>query len=1313
MSSSIRSLEFKPGASAVLRNVLRSAVLTAAIVPACAIASAQADFEKGYQAFQSYHGSDFDTVNLANGNLVLNIPLLSYEQRGGVPPVTISIRSNSTTFQSSPPLQSGPADTNQHEVASGVIGAPWGQPHVLISPGGLFWKEERIVTAAKTGIGPEYLVRFVATDDSGATHSLGGSIANSTAGYVPGIRYSVDGSGLMLQPGTTTTGPVLVDRKGNTGGLVDPNGNAITPKGPCATAPGSGDFFNASLPPWEGYAHGTASANYIIDTIGRGNAVGASNPGIPNPSYLPPLQNYSCLVDIDASYHPATTNADPGFPTGVCHIFPAGSPLTYEEPKYTPQYFADPYIFPGAAGATQPTKLTFCYAEIPVSASIPQVNGANLESETINEKWWALTSVTLPNGTFWQFGYDNYGQVETVIMPTGAMVTYQYATRLACGNPPGQIPVVGTAVWPYSNILSSRMVVQRSVYLSSTASEPIEVWQYNNDIGSGWIGAPPAGTLGISSPGGPNSGTVTVTDPQGNVTLHTFTLQGPAGAVSTCGPYETKTQYYQGSSQLLKEVDTTYSNTGTDYANPTNFSNYIALGVFPQTVTTTLPTINSSLVSQDTYLYDSFGSYEDYTGITHHFSFGQVLASTESDWGSTAPARTTLHTKQWQGTGNWNYYAKNLIDLPCLDTVLAGGSGPTTSNPQPLCTASFANQIAQTSYSYDQGSYSNCSNSYAGNLTSVMRWLSGGSNVITNTYYCSSLSQVAGVQLTAAVAGMPQAKQDANGNKTGLNYDSSGLYLNKVVYADGSFEIPTYDDNTGLLISNSDVNRKTTSYFYDPMRRLTAVTYPDGGSEGLSYVDTVGSLSVTFNKSITSTTNLTKVALADGLGRLTQTQLTSDPNGHVYTDTTYDSLGRVATVSNPYRSKGEATYGVTSYTYDALSRKAIVTAPDGTSKQACFNGLVTVGQSNCNLGGTVPPAVAWEDDADENGNDWRRTQNALGQMTHVFEPNGTSPTPSMETDYYYDMLNNLLGVDQWGGAIGASGARAERAFMYDSLSRLVTSSNPETGVTSYGYDPNSNLTSRLDARGVITTYQYDVMNRLWAKSYSDGVTPSSLYIYGLPSTSVPNGVGRLIDAWTQRASGSPPAGPPPTVAPSVFLTQRAIPAVSGFGYDAMGRLLGEYQYTLASQAAATPYYQLQYSYDLAGDLAYSTDGISPVSTLATFPSCAVNAPNWAIGSAHLTFANCFDAAGRLQTLASNSAISGNAQTLFSAPPSSAAPSYAAFGGLNSAFLGNNVLTLNRTYDNRLRITAETDKGTNASSTGGSATIAITGAEQSH
>jgi YD repeat-containing protein len=1273
---------------------MRAMAVLAVVILSSAVARAQADFEKGYQAFQSYHGSDFDTVNLANGNLVLNIPLLSYEQRGGVPPVTISIRSNSTTFQSTPPLVSGPADTNQHEVASGVIGAPWGQPHVMISPGGLFWKEERIVTSAKTAIGPEYLVRFVAIDDSGATHSLGGSIANATAGYVAGIKYSVDGSGLMLQPGTSATGPVLVDRKGNTGGLIDPNGNAIVPKGTCATAPGSGDFFNPSLPSWQGYAHGTASATQITDTIGR---------LISNPSYLPPLQSYSCLVDIDASYHPAAATPDPGVGNGgVCHIFPAGSPLTYEESNYNPEYFADSYTFPGEDHVGVP--LTFCYAQIPVSASIPQVNGASLSSETINEKWWALTSVTLPNGTFWQFGYDNYGQVETVIMPTGGMVTYQYATRLACGNPPGQIPVVGTPIWPYSNLLSSRMVTQRNVYINSTDAQPTEIWTYSNNIGSGWMGAPPAGTDGILSPGGANQGTVSVTDPLGNVTTHTFSLIGG----STCGPYETKTKYYQGQSTPLKEVDTTYSNTGTDYANPTNFSNYIALGVFPSTVSTTLATSTSPLVSQDTYLYDKFGSYEDYTGITHGFSFGQVLSSTEYDWGGAAPLRTTLHTKLWQS--NLNYYAANLIDLPCLDTVYFGSfAGVSQTNPQPSCTPPTVatNQIAQTQYQYDQQpTYSSCSTA-AGNSTSVIRWLNGGNSVITHTYYGSA----SGTR-PAAVCGMPQAKADAIGNITGLQYDSTGLYLKKITYPDQSFEMPDYDGNTGLLLSNIDVNSQQTSYAYDSMRRLTGVNYPDGGTEGLSYVDTIGSLSVTFSKSITASTFLEKTALADGLGRLTQTQLTSDPNGTDYVDTTYDALGRVASVSNPYRSKSEVTYGVTTYTYDSLSRKVIVTAPDSTKKQACFNGIATAGQSNCNRN-QLGNIGAWEDDADENGNDWQRTQNAIGQMTHVFEPSGTTAGPAMETDYYYDMLNNLLSVNQWGGSYGASGARAARTFAYDSLSRLLTSSNPETGSQTYNYQPNGPLCagdvslpcSRTDARGVTTNYKYDIMNRLFCKSYSGDAsgTPSSGYQYGSPT--LVGFVGRLVNAWTQSAS----SGACPTTPPAGFLSKRSI-----VSYDAMGRVTAEQQYTPANIASGTPY-SPQYSYDLAGNLAYSTDGVTPVVQTASvqLPSCSVPAPSW-LSPTMLSFANCYDGAGRLQTLAGNWAIAGTSQSLFSAPPSLTTPSYAAFGGLMSATFGNNsAVALNRTYDNRLRITSEWDTGSIlANGTSGSATLTITGSEQS-
>jgi YD repeat-containing protein len=697
--------------------ILPGISLILAVSAGCGMAVAQADFEKGYQTYQSYHGSDFDTVNLANGNLVLNIPLISYEQRGGLAPVVISIRSNSTTFQPNPPYENGPLDTKQHEVASGVIGAPWGQPHVSISPGGLSWKEERITTSSKTATGPEYLTRFVAIDESGATHSLAGGIANKAAGNVPGIMYSVDGSGLMLQPGTNLTGPVLVDRNGSAGGLVDTNGNTIQLKGQCAKPGGSGDYFDPSLPAWEVYAHGTASATSIVDSIGR---------VIPNPSYLPPVANYSCLVDLDASYHPARPDANG----------------------------CETWQFPGQSGT--PVSFLFCYAQIPVSANIPQPNGSQLIYQTINETWWVLTSVTLPNSTQWTFGYDMYGQVNKVTMPTGAMVQYTYQTRIACGNPPGEIPVSGVPVWPFSNVMSSRMVANRILTIpgnGNTASST-QTWTYSNLIGSGWGAGPPASGQPntVVTPGGANAGTVSVLDPLQNLTIHTFTLQGAVAGSSVqgnsfCGPYETRTQYYQGpspsTSAILKEVDTTYNSLGTDYANPTNFSNYIALGVLPATKKTTLTGSGGSVASEEDTTYDNtpttaLGTYQDFEGLTHPFSFGLLLSSTEYDWANGtlgAPLRSTQHTRQWQS--NWQYYAANLIDLPYQDTVYCFG-----------CTT----PSSQTTYVYDESAYSGLPG--LGNSTTVTHWLDGGTSPSTHTVY------------SAAGYGMPSKKIDAKGNIT-------------------------------------------------------------------------------------------------------------------------------------------------------------------------------------------------------------------------------------------------------------------------------------------------------------------------------------------------------------------------------------------------------------------------------------------------------------------------------------------------------------------------------------------------------------------
>ena len=123
------------------------------------------------------------------------------------------------------------------------------------------------------------------------------------------------------------------------------------------------------------------------------------------------------------------------------------------------------------------------------------------------------------------------------------------------------------------------------------------------------------------------------------------------------------------------------------------------------------------------------------------------------------------------------------------------------------------------------------------------------------------------------------------------------------------------------------------------------------------------------------------------------------------------------------------------------------------------------------------------------------------------------------------MLNNLLTVNQHGTS---SEAPRQRSFTYDSLSRLLTSRNPETGKVCYGiwsggsvglgtcqngYDANGNLVTKTDARGVVTTNSYDTLNRLLAKTYSSDPsgTLSSCYQYDSSAYALthPNLVGQL------------------------------------------------------------------------------------------------------------------------------------------------------------------------------------------------------------
>jgi len=641
-------------------------------------------------------------------------------------------------------------------------------------------------------------------------------------------------------------------------------------------------------------------------------------------------------------------------------------------------------------------------------------------------------------------------------------------------------------------------------------------------------------------------------------------------------------------------------------------------------------------------------------------STGLETERDEYDFGASSPTRTTTTTYATLGNG--------IVNRP--SSVVIYGFQPSK------------NVVSQMTYGYDESTLTPTSG-----LPGHVSPTGARGNQTTQHVWLNTTGATLDSHMNYDDAGQLLAVQDPRTNWTQYGYDagtdSCRISTTPPTTSDGISQATsaTCDANTGLPTIITDANGVKTTLSYDSMLRLTGSnTTTAAGSLASSMARTYSgsSLPETILTSVTATPspNQNSSVTLDGLGR-TVTQIS--PSG-ARTDLTYNSMGLLQSVSNQYWSTSDFTYGVTTYIYDALGRQTLLRHPGTGTRTTSYTGNVTTF-------------------TDEDGNQWQRAFDGLGRLGQVVEPTGASTT------YTYDSLNNLLAVSQ----TGVSGDTARnRSFAYDSLSRLIAARNPETssattppslscaGATGttwtacYGYDANGNLTSKTDNRSIVTTYSYDPLNRLISKSYSSNAngSPSTCYQYDTAA----NGIGRLGNEWTL----SPSKASCPTTTP--FITQRSILA-----YDAMGRVLNEQQHTPANVASGTVYAP-SYTYDLAGNLITSTDGTTPSPT--TTPSGAA-----------LTFTNSYDGAGHLFSVTSNWADPTHPSPLFSLPTSPSVPCagsssspYTPFGALQNATYGSG-LTLNRGYDVRQRVNCENDVGGNTAATSGTATVTITGSEQ--
>jgi YD repeat-containing protein len=487
-----------------------------------------------------------------------------------------------------------------------------------------------------------------------------------------------------------------------------------------------------------------------------------------------------------------------------------------------------------------------------------------------------LSAVVLPDLTMWTFTYDTYGDVLRAGFPTGGSLSYTYAI-----GPPNS----GTGT-SFSTWVTSRTV-------DANDGTGAHEWTYN------FQGNFPTGS-GTSIYAYAVKGIATVTSPDGNDVVHTI---GPGMAGSGCPGYEYQTQYFQGPASggvILKTAQNQY-----------DCIQGLANGNLAGVALNAVPTQGTAILAGG-QTAKSVTSYDPLvTNINGDAArVGSVLQRDDYDFSNTL-TRSTVNRYLWQD--NPPYLPINFVSLKSSET-LKDGAG---------------NQVAQTTYGYDDvsrifafgntvGQVAAPAGSARGNLNYVSRWLNTTGTMITTTKNVYD-------------TGEAYQTIDPLGNVTTFTYSAGfyGAYLTQTNLPDTQMPDSgapivhhvisgNYDFNTGVLTNFTDENGQPYSYTYDVMLRLTQGNHPDGGITKFFYPDPN---TVERQRLITGTTYEDFKVKFDGVGRPYQTlQSTPDCASWIKVDTSYDTVGRAKTVSNPYCLTSEPTYGITQTSYDALSR---------------------------------------------------------------------------------------------------------------------------------------------------------------------------------------------------------------------------------------------------------------------------------------------------------------------------------------------------------------------------------------------------------
>jgi RHS repeat-associated protein len=791
----------------------------------------------------------------------------------------------------------------------------------------------------------------------------------------------------------------------------------------------------------------------------------------------------------------------------------------------------------------------------------PDPNDPNLYNPTV------VSSLELPDGRRYQFLYNSYSELARVVVPTGGAVEYDHTptSGVVCYNPNNCS--AGTEIY--------RRTEKRRVYADGTSSTPESRTTYSSlTTSGGLISANPvtmdhlnaAGTLlareqhyffGNAVPSSSlvpvywspwNSGKEYQTD-------YLSVVNGVAGSL-----LRRNTSTWQQRAPV--SWCTSQFGCTPDSAPPND----------PRMVETVSTLADTNQVTKTTSINPQTGTvgFDQFNNPTDSWTYdygpggpGALLRHTHSDYLTVNPINGIDYTNRTNST------SPHVLSLPKSQSVFDASEieqARTTFEYDNYGYATYHAPLVPRSLvsGFDPGF--DASYSTRGNVTGTTSYL------LTNGTVTGSVSNYAQYDIVGNAVkaidakgnvtdfeftdryGSPNGEAQAPGGSAELASQGSYAFATKVTNPLGHITYTQFDFYTGKPVDGEDANGIVSSgysvndFLDRPTTIIRAVNTSARNQTVFAYDDTGRTITTSSDLDTNGDGALVSKVLYDGLGRTTETRQYEGGTNYIATQQQYDPMGRAYKTSNPFRPWQSESAVWTTAAFDSLSRVISVTTPDSAVVGTSYSGnTVTV--------------------TDQAGKKRKNLTDGLGRLKEVYE----DPTAlNYLTSYSYDALDNLTTVSQ--------GVQT-RTFVYDSLRRLASAANPESGTINYVYDNNGNLSIKTDARGVSSHYDYDALNRAKRRWYN-GSNLLTATVNNSPA--LPSGVAATDEVNYFYDSSTLPATPPPNFDRG-YATGRLVAVTYGggssgtyFGYDALGRTVR------STQQTGSINYQTSATYNAAG-----------------------------------------------------------------------------------------------------------------------------------